>query len=147
MAIPLMLFLLVNLDIIPEIVTPFMSVPRLISFRSGELITSPRAVIENFYRSLSMFIAQDDGSLQYTTPMFGLYYKFSNVFILIGIVITALNIWGKRKDEAQLSFPLMILFLCSIVIASTTEMVFYRLNMIHIPMTFFWQRVSGLSFL
>ncbi len=137
MAIPLILFVMVNYDIIPEISTAFISIPKLTLFRAGEMITSPKEIIANFYNSLTMFVSQNDGTLNGATPMFGLYYKFSGVFILIGMCLTALNLLKQKDERLQLCFPLFLLFLCSIVVASTKEMVFYRVNMIHMPMTFF----------
>ena len=137
LALPLMLFVLVNLDIIPEIVTPLFSIPRLGAFRSDEIILSAKDVIKNTYRSINCFITQDDGLVQDVTPMFGLFYKFSNIIILIGIAHSFINFWNNRKRNVQYEFMFLLLFVLSLFIASTTEVSFYRMNMILIPLTYF----------
>ena len=137
LAIPLLLFLLVNMDIIPEIVTPFISIPKLTIFRSDEIATSLKDIIKNFYNSLMMFISQNDGLAGDVTPAFGLYYKFSNVIIMIGLCYTIADLWKRRKESFHPEFLLLILFFCAVILASSVEIHFYRVNMIHIPMTFF----------
>ncbi len=141
-ALPLILFIMVNLEIIPEIVTPFISMPKLSHFRSDELIISGKDLLKNIYNTLLCFMNQDDGYKQSCTPIFGLYYKFSNIFILIGMAYSFMSFWKKRKERIQYEFFYLVLFLCSLIVGSTIEISFYRMNMIHYPMTFFL--VTGL---
>lgn len=138
MAIPLMLFVLVNYDIIPEIVTPIFSVPKLPHFRSDEFSFSAKNVLRNFYNTLQLFVSQDDGRVSDVTPMFGLYYKFSNVFIFVGLASCIVSVFGKmRKSEYTGEFFIALQFVCALIIGSITEIFFSRINIIHIPMTYF----------
>ena len=136
-ALPLLLFVMVNFGVIPEIVTPFISIPQLKHFRSDEIITSYKDLLRNFYTTLSCFVSQDDGYLQNSTPMFGLYYKFSNIFILLGIAKSFLDYLNNDKSRFHYDFMFIVLFICSVIVGSTVEISFYRMNMIHIPMTYF----------
>ncbi|MCR5669410.1 MAG: glycosyltransferase family 39 protein [Butyrivibrio sp.] len=137
LALPLMLFIMVNMELIPEIVTPFISIPKLIHFRSDELIFSGKSLLRNTYNTLLCFMQQDDGYKQSCTPVFGLYYKFSNTFILIGIAVSLYDFWKSRKESVNYAFLYIALFFCSVIIGCTIEISFYRMNMIHYPMTFF----------
>ena len=137
-ATPLMIFLLVNYDIIPEIKTGIISFPRLSHFRSDELSLSPKAMLKRFYDSLIMFVSQDDGRVSDVTPMFGLYYKFSNCFILIGIVACIIDFYNScKKKVMDNSAFFLILFVCAVILSGITEIFFSRINIIHIPMTYF----------
>lgn len=138
LAFPLFLFLLVNYDVIPEIRTSVISIPRLSKFRNGELITSVKSLLKNFYNSFLLFVSQDDGRVSDVTPLFGLYYKFSNPFILIGLVKCIIDIHEAfKKKVADFSFIIFLLFICSVILSATTEIYFSRINIIHIPMTYF----------
>ena len=146
LAVPLLLFVMVNYGIISEIRTPVISIPKLSHFRSDELSLSPKAMIKRLYDTLVLFVSQDDGRVSDVTPMFGLYYKFSNVLILIGIAICITEAWKSLKErKTDYGVLITLLFICAMILGSTTEIFFSRINIIHIPMTFFL--VKGVWFL
>ncbi len=136
--LPLVIFLLVNYDIIPEIKTGIISFPRLSHFRSDEISFAAKSMIKRFYDAIVMFTSQDDGRVSDVTPMFGLYYKFSNCFILIGIVACFRDfVTSCKKKVMDNSAFIFILFVCAVILSSITEIFFSRINIIHIPMTYF----------
>ena len=138
LALPLLLFLLVNYGFMEEIRTSVFSIPKLSHFRSNEFTLSPKALIKNFYDTFMLFVSQDDGRVGDVAPAFGLYYKFSNVFIVIGIGYCLVNAYNKAKEkELNLEAPLLIQFVCALILGSVTEIFFSRINIIHIPMTYF----------
>ena len=135
LCVPLFLFILVNMDVIPEIRTRFISVPRLSLFRANEFILSPKAFIESLYDTLVTIIEQDDGRTTNTTPMFGLYYKFSLVFVFVGIEMSLYRVIKARfKDEHMIMW---FQFVAAVIFCGTIESYFTRINIIHVPMTFF----------
>ncbi len=147
LSFPLILFVLVNFGYMHEIRTQLISIPKLSHFRSGEITLSVRTMMKNFYDTLTLFINQDDGRVSDVTPLFGLYYKFSNVFIVIGIFTGGILELAKsiKEREARYSFFVLDLFICSLLLGSLTEIFFSRINIIHIPLTYYL--ASGLWYL
>ncbi len=136
MALPLLLFIAVNMNILPEIVTPFISIPKINHFRSDEFSLSIRGMLSNLAATFNMFVKQDDGTFLGTTASFGLYYKISGVFILIGFAECLIAFFTTKKLPRNEVY-ILLLFVCAVLVASSTEIYFYRINIIQIPMTFF----------
>ena len=136
LAVPLFLFLLVNAGYLPEIRTPFLSVPRLTKFRISELSFSAKAVVRRMYDTLSMFVSQDDGRVSDVTPMFGLYYKFSGPFIVLGLGCSLYSLLF-RKNEYRLEPVIWFQLIGSMLLGGIIEVYFSRINCIHIPLTYF----------
>lgn len=84
LAVPLLLFLLVNKGILPEIVTPFFSVPKLLVMRSGEISLKNLLDPASWYNLLRLIVGQNDGLIWNSTEEFGMFYKFSLPFIVLG---------------------------------------------------------------
>ena len=127
LALPLLLFVAVNVGFIPEIKSQYISIPRLIQFRNDELTQF------NFFKNLkdflTIYVKQNDGSLMHVSPYFGLYYLFTAPFILIGVYEciknTVKNIRNRRFGyEAFLLFWLVI---CT-AIGLLRSMSVYRAN-------------------
>ena len=85
-ALPLILFLLVNKGIIPEITTNFFSIPKLLSMRSSEISIKNLFLPQSYYNFLNVFLNQNDGLIWNATNQFGMFYKISLPFIIIGAV-------------------------------------------------------------
>lgn len=83
LALPLVLFLLVNRGLLPEVITPFFSIPRLTVLRSGELVPQGLFSPASWGRLLGLLWRQGDGLAWNSTP-FGLYYPWSLPFIAAG---------------------------------------------------------------
>lgn len=84
LALPLILFVLVNKEIIPEISTPFFSVPKMLYMRSSEVSLKNLFLPETYYNFFRIFLKQEDGLIWNTPGEFGLFYGFSLPFILLG---------------------------------------------------------------
>ncbi|MCR4902205.1 MAG: glycosyltransferase family 39 protein [Butyrivibrio sp.] len=139
-ALPLLLFVLVNWGFINEIVTPFISIPKLALFRTDEMDLSLKSMLQHLYDTFVMMVTQDDGRLTNATPQFGLYYKFSLIFIIIGLGISLKSIIKKENTRDIIMWVQMI---AGFALGSTIVAYFSRINIIHIPMIFFL--VIGLS--
>lgn len=83
LALPLLLFLLVNWGWMDEIRLPFLSIPRLLYMRSGEFSFS--RIPENAANLLGIFLKQGDGLPWNGTEKFGLFYYGTLPFFLVGV--------------------------------------------------------------
>lgn len=133
-ALPLLLFLLINNGYIPEIKTGKFSIPRLLEYRGGEIsLKNLKVSVYNFFM---LFATQNDHSIWNTTPKFGMYYKFSIVFILIGLFsigkTAILNI--KKKVYNPLTFIFIQVIVCIIFAFLISNINVNKINMIHIPL-------------
>jgi len=136
-AIPLLLFLAVNLDYIPEIVTPFFSIPRLISFRGEELSLSH--LLQNIVPVSETILRQYDGESHTSSPLVGAYYKFTTPFFLLGIILHMVKmIRNYKRGENDLQYIFLIWLVSAALVALTQQLVTtIHMNLIHIPLIFY----------
>lgn len=134
LALPLLLFVLINWDYMNEIVTPFISIPKMALFRTDEINLSLTSMLQHLYDTFVMMITQEDGRITNATPQFGLYYKFSLIFIVIGLGVSLKSIVRKENTRDVIMWVQMM---AGFALGSTIEAYFSRINIIHIPMIFF----------
>lgn len=110
LALPLLLFLLVNLGFLEEIRLPFLSIPRLLYLRSGEFSFS--RVPENARTLLKMLLTQADGLLWNGTERFGLFYYGTLPFFFVGVyhAVRELAAGLRRGELRPLGFLVIQLF-------------------------------------
>lgn len=84
-ALPLLLFVLVNKGIIGEIITPLFSIPKLTVYRGSEVGLSMLG--KNAVQLLRLLFLQSDGLLSNGIEGFGIYYLFSVPFLLAGLIV------------------------------------------------------------
>ena len=82
LALPLLLFLLVNWGVLDEIRLPFLSIPRLLVLRDGEF--SLDRLPENAANLLKILLRQSDGLIWNSPKGFGLFYYGTLPFFLVG---------------------------------------------------------------
>lgn len=91
LALPLLLFVGVNLGVLDEIRTPVFSVPRLVSMRASEVDWHNLFSLEA-YRTLGKLVfGEGDGLVWNSLPQFGLFYPFSWPLIAVGGVRMAVR--------------------------------------------------------
>lgn len=100
LALPLILFLLVNRGYIPEITTSFLSIPKLLVMRDSELSLGNLLSWESYYNLLSIIWHQNDGLIWNASSDYGLFYKFSLPFILLGGVKLTRNAVRNVRSKA-----------------------------------------------
>lgn len=83
-AFPLLLFLLINYGLLPEIRTPYLSIPRLAFMRKGEV--SLNNIGSNFQHFATMLFFQSDNYHVNTIPQYGIFYHFTLPLFLTGFV-------------------------------------------------------------
>lgn len=126
LAIPLILFVLINKDLLPEIRTAYFSIPHLISGRMDEVSFSK--IPENIHKTLYMFIIQADQDIFHASPQYGLYHHISIVFFPIGFFACCYQVHKKRKSAYMLFH-----FFASVPVGILVSVAVQRINGIHIP--------------
>ena len=133
MALPLMLFLLVNKGFIEPISTPFFSVPRLIGFRGSEF--SFDDMFDKLRNTIEIIISQDDGLIWNVTPKYGIFYKFGLPFVVLGLIYLIKEFVKKsRKKEFSYEMFILIQIAVSLLISSMTYTNINRANYFFIPL-------------
>lgn len=85
MAVPLLLFVLVNSGILPEISLPFMTIPRMSGYRGSEIALQPSRMWANLRTALSLLWHQNTGSPYDILLPWGLFYDIGRLFMVIGV--------------------------------------------------------------
>lgn len=117
-ALPLIVFICVNMGIIPEIKTGILSIPKLEGFRSKELGIG--GYLLNIKRIVRCFILQSDGYLWNSIPFFGVYYLFSTPISAVGlIVVVKRSVADLKNKEFGYAFVLLIWIVSAVIMAFT----------------------------
>ena len=144
MAIPLLLYVMVNADIISEIKTPFFSVPKGSVFRANELSFHIKDLCRSFKILLKLLFRQSDGLLWNAAPHYGLYYKFSLVFGIPGMIYS-LWVLKQRGKNISMEWIMWIWFILAVLRGCLSEVNVNQINIIHIPIVYFIARGCDVS--
>lgn len=100
LALPLLLFLLVNADAIPEISLPFLTIPKMGGYRGSEVAWSLPQMWRNLRTALSLLWHQNIGSPYDILLPWGLFYDIGRVFTMIGaVLLLARLVSGLRRKS------------------------------------------------
>lgn len=137
LALPLLLFLAINLDFLPEIRTDFISIPKLASFRGDEM--SYANIISSLKDTIKTVITQYDGANHTTSEVVGAYYLFTTPFFIFGIVYHLVNTIRKFKfGQTPLdSIWLLWLFSATVICVLNANITTIHINLIHLPIIFY----------
>jgi 4-amino-4-deoxy-L-arabinose transferase-like glycosyltransferase len=116
-ALPLILFVLVNKGYMQEITTTFISIPNLSVMRDSEISISNLFSWKSYINLLNIIWYQDDGLIWNASSGYGLFYKFSLPFILLGGVRLSKHALKSMHSKVFGYEVFLILgMLCSILI-------------------------------
>ncbi|MBD5551382.1 MAG: hypothetical protein HDQ96_09410 [Lachnospiraceae bacterium] len=135
-ALPLLLFLMVNFGWIEELRTPIFSIPRLYAMRTDEMKLSLSLIKRRVLWMLTLLWSQHDNMWWISNEQVGSYYYFSTPFILLGMAyhVKVFFEWCFRKKELPLHFILAIWFVVAFLMGCSIDMAMYhKVNYIHIP--------------
>ena len=136
LAIPVLLFLLVNNGYIQEIVTPWFSIPQLVVMRDSEV--SFMGAADKIKHLLYILADENDKNFWNSTGEFGLYYKVFLGFALIGLAYCVKSIYKSLKTRSYDGYVLIgIQFLTAFVLGSLVYVNVNRINCIHISIIVF----------
>lgn len=133
LALPLFLFLLVNNGTIPEIRLPFLSIPKLVYMRSGEVSLSN--IPENAKNLWDILYGQTDGLPWNSTQKFGIFYHGTLIFFGVGLAGCIIKIIRHfyRREEAPELFLLIWVF-GGVMLGLVVNVNINRINCLFIPM-------------
>lgn len=136
-ALPMVLFTIINTFDLPEIKLPFMTIPRLKANRyqeiasvfSSEFLEKTKS---NFTESIKMLIYQNDGLPWNSMSFFGIVYIFTLPFIILGIILSF-----SKKTEFKYKNIFNIWFIVSVILLMICEPNINRCNIIMFPLIFY----------
>ena len=134
LALPLLLFLLVNLDVIGEIRLPFLSIPRLLVMRNDEMLLSD--LVERAKNVWRLMKIQSDNIPFDGTEEYGIYYSGTLSFFMLGMyfcVRSCLKKFFRREYTPEFLLLLQVAAGISIGLLLTRTTI-YRNNILFIPM-------------
>lgn len=136
-AMPLLLFVAVNLDYIPEIITPLFSIPRLASFRSSEF--DVRHILQNITTVFRVVTRQYDGVTHTSSPLVGAYYLFTTPFFLFGIALHTIKLFRNYRAGDNDPQYIFVIWLAGASVVSLLQenITMVHINLIHIPIIFY----------
>ena len=109
LAMPLLLFLLVNMDIIGEIRLSFISIPKLVVMRNNEISFSN--LFMKARRLWSIIKFQSDDMPWNGTSKYGIYYSGTLSFFMLGIfycIKTTIEKLAKKREAPELLLLIQI---------------------------------------
>lgn len=136
LALPLLLFLGVNMGVISPIQTPVFSTPVLADMRTGEMALSLSNLKRRSLWLVAMLWSQHDDMWWMSNATVGSYYYISAPFILIGIVYSVKVFWQNlfQKKELPLFFVAALWFGAGFLAGCIIDLAkFHKVNYIHIP--------------
>ncbi|SFP36077.1 Dolichyl-phosphate-mannose-protein mannosyltransferase [Butyrivibrio proteoclasticus] len=132
LALPLMLFVLINCGYINSITFIGMTIPKMPYFRGNEVN------LDNILHNLSEFkdivLLQSDGIAHNSTSV-GIYYKISTPFFIVGIIVTIIGIIKGEKNITRIL--VLMQFLCACILGALIDCNVNRINIVHIPVIYF----------
>lgn len=138
LATPLILFVAVNMGLLAEIQTPFISIPKMPMFRSGDYSMDVKTMMSHLYETIMMLIHQEDSRELNSIGEIGIYYKISIIPFVIGVCAFTYDIFRKKSEASKLECIILLQFLCGLLLgAFLEEPLIHRVNIVHIPILYF----------
>lgn len=132
LALPLVLYLLVNRGILPEFRTPLFSIPKMKEARIDEVSLSD--VGGHFAAMARMLLLQTDGEPYNAPKGFGLYTFLAVPFIAVGAVsclLRAVRSLGRREIDGSVFVLIQLIPALALGLLISGNVV--RLNSLHMP--------------
>ncbi len=136
LALPLIIFYLINTGRMEEIQTAYFSIPRLTVMRESDISFWDKR--NNLNTLIDVLLNQYDGEYQNCAEKYGLYYKWALPFAALGLIycIIQLLISIFRRIFIPSSL-LLVQFFCAVFLGCLVEININRINCIHIPVITF----------
>lgn len=133
LALPLLLFLLINRGILPEIKTSFFSIPKLVAMRSNEI--SLHGVGSHFKNLCSILFYQSDNYIVNAARCFGIFYPITLPLFFIGLFFLLYDIITHcREGKFNAGLFVVIHFAASFFLGLLIEANITKINSLFLPM-------------
>lgn len=135
LALPLLLFVLVNGGVLEQINLPFMTIPVMSGYRADELAVSLSGMWSNLRRVGTLLWRQNIGAPYDILLPYGLFYDIGRVFILAGSLLLLWNTIRKmRKKQFSYEFFIVIQLAGAGVVGMLVYAVLHQINCLYIPL-------------
>lgn len=135
LALPLILYVLVNADLLPEIYLPFMTIYKASGYRASEVAASIPAMLGNLRTALVLFVKQNTGSPYDVLLPWGLFYDIGRIFIIIGVLAVIIKV---VKSIYRREFACECILFCSLLGGGLTCLLvtarLHQINSLFIPL-------------
>jgi len=135
LALPLMLFVVINAGYLSEISTAYFTIPQFSFYRASEI--SPSHLLENL--NIFRILLMEDGLTYNALPEFGTLYYMSIPLVFVGMFLSGRQIVAELKHKKySIEFFVFLMFL-SILLCSMMvyEPNINRTNAIYFPLVYF----------
>lgn len=134
-ALPLMLFVVVNSGALPQINLPFMTIPKTLGYRGGEVALNMQEILANMKRAAQLFVFQNTGSPYDVLMPWGLFYDIGRVFIVLGALILVCKVIRLIfKKEFGYDYFVFVQFLGGGITCMFVAVAMHQINAIYIPL-------------
>lgn len=131
--LPVLLFVMVNHGLMKEIKLPFLTIPKLVYYRGSEISFSE--IPKHLKNLWNIFRTQYDGFPWNTTETYGLIYKISLPFTLVGLIYMLIMAIRKlRKKQVSIEFLWLLQFFMGMMVGILIQVNVNRINMLFLPM-------------
>lgn len=135
MAVPLLLFVMVNSEAIPEIALPFMTIPKMGGYRGSEIALTFSGMWANLRTTLSLLWHQNTGAVFDILLPWGLFYDIGRIFIVVGVVSLLARLFrGFRKKEFCPEYFLFVQLLGGALTCLLVTAILHQINALYIPL-------------
>lgn len=135
MAVPLLLFVLINSGTLPEITLPFMTIPKMSHYRGNDIALTPSGMWKNLRIALSFLWKQENGLAYDILLPWGLFYDIGRVFTVIGTAALLLRLFHSfRKKEFCPEYFLFVQMFGGGIICLLVTAILHQINALYIPL-------------
>ena len=135
MALPLLLFVLVNNEIIPEIAFPFITIPKMSGYRGSEVALTLPEMWTNLRTALSLLWHQNTGSPYDILLPWGLFYDIGRIFIVIGVISLVIRLFlSFRRKQFSREYFLFAQLAGGALTCLLVTAVLHQINSLYIPL-------------
>lgn len=135
MALPLMLFVIINTFELSAIRLPFLTIPIMPGYRGGEVTLTLSGMWSNLKRMGHLLLFQNTGSPYDILLPYGMFYDIGRLFIVIGFLCLTGNLWKKlRRREFCFEFLLFVQLLGAGVNTLLVTVNLHQVNSLYIPL-------------
>ncbi len=135
LGLPLVLFLLVNMELLPTIKIGCFSIYKMTSFRSGELATSLSEILSNIRNVLRLLVKQDIGRPYDVIMPYGFFYDIGRIFICIGVlVILARTLQSFAHKEFSYDFFIFTQLIGAGIVGCLVTVTMTQINCLYLPL-------------
>ncbi len=135
MGLPLVLFLLVNMEILPEMKIGCFSIYRMTQFRSAELAHSLQQIWANI-KNVGYLLKNQDVGRPYDVIMpYGLFYDMGRILIIVGVIVVLVRLCkALRAKRFAYEWFLVVQLVGAAIVGCLINVSITQINCLYLPL-------------